>query len=77
MLVSNTMPSIQPTASWPASWSDAGTQALVAVQRIEGEIAAIVARKPPPLSEPERQQLMRLGADLELLVASGRDSRNT
>src|SRR5271166_611746 len=41
-------------------------EALLAVQRIEGEIPAIVARKPPPLGEPERQQLMRLGADLEL-----------
>ena len=41
-------------------------EALLAVQRIEGEIAAIVARKPPPLGERERQQLMRLGADLSL-----------
>jgi len=31
-----------------------------------GEIAAIVAAKPPPLGERERQQLMQLGADLEL-----------
>lgn len=41
-------------------------EALLAVQRIEGKIAAIVAQKPAPLGEPERQQLMRLGADLEL-----------
>lgn len=41
-------------------------EAFLAVQRIEGEIAAIVAQKPAPLGEPERQQLMRLGADLEL-----------
>src|SRR5258705_1467731 len=36
------------------------------MHRIEGEIAAIVARKPAPLGERERQQLMQLGADLEL-----------
>jgi excisionase family DNA binding protein len=41
-------------------------EALLAVQRIEGEIAAILAQKPTPLGESERQQLMRLGADLEL-----------
>src|SRR5262249_28159973 len=41
-------------------------EALQAVHRIEGEIAAIVARKPAPLGERERQQLMQLGADLEL-----------
>ena len=41
-------------------------EALLAVQHIESEIAAIVARKPLPLGEPERLQLMRLGADLEL-----------
>jgi len=41
-------------------------EALQAVHRIEGEIAAIVARKPPPLGERGRQQLMQLGADLEL-----------
>ena len=41
-------------------------KALQAVHRIEGEIAAIVAAKPPPLGERERQQLMQLGADLEL-----------
>jgi DNA invertase Pin-like site-specific DNA recombinase len=41
-------------------------QALQAVRRIEGEIAAIVSSKLPPLGERERQQLMQLGADLEL-----------
>jgi hypothetical protein len=41
-------------------------EALLAVRRIEGEIAEIVARKPPPLGERERQQLMQLGANLEL-----------
>jgi hypothetical protein len=42
-------------------WNDA----LQAVNRIEGEIAAIIARRSPPLSEPERQQLMQLGVDLD------------
>jgi hypothetical protein len=41
-------------------------EALQVVQRIEGEIAAIVSSKPPTLGERERQQLMQLGADLEL-----------
>jgi DNA invertase Pin-like site-specific DNA recombinase len=41
-------------------------EALQAVHRIEGEIAAIVSSKPAPLGERERQQLMQLGADLEL-----------
>ena len=40
-------------------------EALQNVARIEGEIAAVVARAAPPLGEPERQQLMLLGADLE------------
>jgi hypothetical protein len=40
-------------------------EALQAVARVEGEIAALMARRPPPLGEPERQQLMALGADLE------------
>ena len=43
-------------------WNDA----LQTVHRIEGEIASIVAAKPPPLGEQERQLLMQLGADLEL-----------
>ena len=41
-------------------------EALQTVHRIEGEFAAIVAAKPPPLGERERQQMMQLGADLEL-----------
>src|SRR5207247_708966 len=40
-------------------------EALQAVHRIEGEIADIIARKPPSLGEQERQQLIELGADLE------------
>lgn len=40
-------------------------EALQAVNQIEGEIAAIIATKPPPLGERERQQLKQLGADLE------------
>ena len=43
-------------------WNDA----LQIVHRIEGEIASIVAARPPPLGERERQHLVRLGADLEL-----------
>jgi len=39
--------------------------ALETVNRIEGEIADIVARRPPLLGEQERQQLMQLGADLD------------
>src|ERR1700758_4072249 len=41
-------------------------EALQAMHRIEGEITAIVARQPAPLTEQERQQLMQLGADLDL-----------
>ena len=40
-------------------------EALQAIARIEGDIAAMIARRPPPLGEPERQQLLALGADLE------------
>ena len=40
-------------------------EALQAVAKLEGEIAALTARRPPPLGEPERQQLVALGADLE------------
>jgi DNA invertase Pin-like site-specific DNA recombinase len=40
-------------------------EALQAVAKIEGDIATMIARRPPPLGEPERQQLMALGADLE------------
>ena len=39
-------------------------EALQAVARIEGDIAALIARHPPALGEAERQQLMALGADL-------------
>jgi hypothetical protein len=40
-------------------------EALQAVARIEVDIAAMIARRPPPLGEAERQQLLSLGADLE------------
>jgi hypothetical protein len=40
--------------------------ALQVVHQIEGEIAAIETKKPVPLGEIERQQLMQLGADLAL-----------
>src|ERR1700722_18416587 len=39
---------------------------LLAVQRLEGEIAAMAASKPPTLGDQERQRLMQLGGDLEL-----------
>src|SRR6202521_1986773 len=41
-------------------------EALQVVHRIESEIAAIETRKPVPLGEMERQQLMQLGTDLAL-----------
>jgi hypothetical protein len=41
-------------------------EALKVVHRLEGEIAELEAKKPAPLGEEERRQLMRLGADLEL-----------
>jgi len=41
-------------------------ETLQVVHQVEGEIAAIEARKPTPLGERERQHLMQLGADLEL-----------
>ena len=40
-------------------------EALQTVAKIEADIAALIARHPPPLGEQERQQLMALGADLE------------
>jgi hypothetical protein len=40
-------------------------EALQAVHRIESEIAALDAKRPPSLGEKERQHLMQLGADLE------------
>jgi hypothetical protein len=41
-------------------------EALQVVHRIESDIAAIEARKPVPLGEVERLQLMQLGSDLAL-----------
>jgi DNA invertase Pin-like site-specific DNA recombinase len=41
-------------------------EALQVVNRIEGEIVELEARKPAALGEKERQALMQLGADLEL-----------
>jgi DNA invertase Pin-like site-specific DNA recombinase len=40
-------------------------EALQAVCRLEGEITALAAKGPLPLGEKEREELMRLGADLE------------
>jgi hypothetical protein len=40
-------------------------EALQTVARIEADIAAMVARRPPPLGDKEREQLMALGGDLE------------
>jgi hypothetical protein len=64
MRVGNMMSLIQPIVAGDLErrWNEA----LLAVQRIHGGIATIGARKPPPLGEPERQQLMRLGANLKL-----------
>jgi DNA invertase Pin-like site-specific DNA recombinase len=41
-------------------------EALQVVRGIEDEITAVDAKKPAPLGEREREQLMRLGHDLEL-----------
>jgi hypothetical protein len=41
-------------------------EALQIVYRLEGEVAAIEARKPASLGEKERRHLQQLGADLEL-----------
>jgi hypothetical protein len=41
-------------------------EALQVVHRLEGEVAALEARKPAPLGEKQRRHLMQLGADLEL-----------
>jgi hypothetical protein len=60
------MRSIPLIVSWPASFERRWNEARQVVYRIEGEIAAIEARKPVPLGEVERQQLMQLGADLAL-----------
>ena len=65
MRAGNTMLSIPPIVWLPElerRWNDA----LQVVHRIEAEIAAIEARKPVPLGEVERQQLMQLGTDLAL-----------
>ena len=40
-------------------------EALQAVAKIESDIAALIARRPPPLGELERLHLIALGADLE------------
>jgi hypothetical protein len=41
-------------------------EALQVVCRLEGDVAALQARKPAPLGEKERRHLLQLGADLEL-----------
>ena len=40
-------------------------EALQSTARIAGEIAAAIARRPPPLGEAEHKQLLALGADIE------------
>jgi DNA invertase Pin-like site-specific DNA recombinase len=40
-------------------------EALQTVAKIEADVAALIARRAAPLGEPERQQLMALGADIE------------
>ena len=40
-------------------------EALQAVAKIESDITAMIAQRPPPLGEAERQKLIALGADLE------------
>jgi DNA invertase Pin-like site-specific DNA recombinase len=40
-------------------------ETLQAVAKIESDIADMIARRPPPLGESERQQILTLGADLE------------
>jgi hypothetical protein len=52
-------------------------EALQIVYRLEGEVAAIEARKSAPLSEKERRHLLQLGADLELAWShpAGKSSR--
>src|SRR6516162_7051346 len=40
-------------------------ETLQAVAKIESDITAMIAQRPPPLGEAERQQLLTLGADLE------------
>ena len=42
-------------------------EALQVVRRLEREIAELTAKPPAPLGEKERQHLMRLGADLEIV----------
>src|SRR3974377_663852 len=65
MRADSTMPSTRQTLWSPGGWEARWNEALQAGARAEGEIAALTARRPPPLGEPERQQLMALGADLE------------
>ena len=77
MPVDNTMPSIPPIAWWPVSWSAAGTRRCRPCTELKARSPPSSRGRPPPLGERERQQLMQLGADLELrLVASGRHSRD-
>jgi hypothetical protein len=65
MPAGSTMLSIRPIGSSPDELERRWNEALQSVEKIEGEIAATIARRSPPLGEPERQQLMALGADLE------------
>ena len=62
---------VKPTIGWsPASKHAAGTRHCRLWRKVEGEIAALIARPVHRLGRPERQQLMALGDRGARLVAS-------
>ena len=54
MRADSMMPLTRQTVWSPASWSADGTRHCRRLPRVEREIAALIARRPPPLGEPER-----------------------
>ena len=65
MPAGGTMPLIQPIGSSLASWRADGTRPCKRLLRLRGDIAALIARRPPPLGERVRRRLMALGANLD------------